>query len=332
MTGRPLVSILITCYNRAHRLPETLASVFAQTYGPVEVIAVDDGSRDGTAELLRSYGKDLRVHSQPNGGVAVARNTALSMARGELVAFQDDDDLMVPDRITWLEELLARHPKATFACGDWQRIDGESRFIPGGRSSFRARLADGDTRVIDDAWAGVLRTDVVPTPHTALFRRDAALQIGGFDTRFFRACEDTDFFARLGRLGPLVYLARVVSHYRLEAGSLTEDSPEASFSFLLLFEKHLQEAQSRNPELAALLRQRMLFRLRQLASMKGRRGQLPDRVPQARLEEMAALLTASQRARLAWHTSLRVPARTFVRRSARSASALGAMGLRIRRS
>ena len=114
----PLVSIIICCYNRAHLLPQTMASVFAQAYKPVEIVVVDDGSTDNTQEVMASYGNKIRYKRQENQGIASARTTGCRLARGELIAFQDDDDPMRPDRIGVLYEALRQETSAVMAVGD----------------------------------------------------------------------------------------------------------------------------------------------------------------------------------------------------------------------
>jgi glycosyltransferase involved in cell wall biosynthesis len=134
-TDKPLISILVCCYNRAQILPETMESVFAQEYHPVEIIVLDDGSTDDTAELMESYGDKIRYFKQENQGIAVTRTNACRLAKGEYIAFQDDDDIMPPDRIDTLYKALSRYPDAVFAVGDWAEIDGDGkltgrRFLP----------------------------------------------------------------------------------------------------------------------------------------------------------------------------------------------------------
>ncbi|MFL5886158.1 MAG: glycosyltransferase family 2 protein, partial [Thermoleophilaceae bacterium] len=88
MAARPLVSVLVPVYQGERYLAEALDSVFAQDYEPLEVIVLDDGSTDGSADIARSYGGVRYLH-QENSGIAAARNAAIGAARGEIVAFLD---------------------------------------------------------------------------------------------------------------------------------------------------------------------------------------------------------------------------------------------------
>src|SRR5437764_379604 len=94
-----LVSIIIPCYNAERFLMETLESAFVQSYTHTEIIVIDDGSNDRTAELIRSCGKRVRSSFGPNRGASAARNRGMGLARGEFIQYLDADDLLVPDAI-----------------------------------------------------------------------------------------------------------------------------------------------------------------------------------------------------------------------------------------
>src|SRR5688572_9773107 len=95
--GEPgLVSVILPTYNRAYSIVETIKSVLAQTYHPVELIIVDDGSTDNTADVIAGFANDVTYIKQSNGGVASARNTGFRVARGEFIALIDSDDRWKP--------------------------------------------------------------------------------------------------------------------------------------------------------------------------------------------------------------------------------------------
>ncbi len=101
MTSQPLVTAVIPCFNAAATLLRAIDSVRHQSYPNIEIIAVDDGSRDGTPALLhQQQALGVRVISQANAGAAAARNAAIAVARGEFLAFLDADDEWNPDKIT----------------------------------------------------------------------------------------------------------------------------------------------------------------------------------------------------------------------------------------
>src|SRR5215217_4540128 len=94
-----LTSIVIPCYNAARFVVKTLESAFSQTYTLTEIIVVDDGSTDGSAELIRAYGNRVKAEFGPNRGGGAARNRGTALACGEFIQYLDADDLLMPDAI-----------------------------------------------------------------------------------------------------------------------------------------------------------------------------------------------------------------------------------------
>jgi glycosyltransferase involved in cell wall biosynthesis len=134
--GHRPVSCIIPVYNGERYLAESLDSVLAQTYGPVEIIVVDDGSTDGTAAVLETYAARVRSFSQANRGTITARRLGVEHARGELVAFIDADDL-------WHEEKLERQVAFLLARPDLELCFTEMKnfWVPE-LEEERARFAD----------------------------------------------------------------------------------------------------------------------------------------------------------------------------------------------
>ena len=116
----PLVSVIIPTFNRAAFLPEALASVYAQNGAPLQVIVVDDGSTDHTAEVVREWGADLEYVYQANRGPAAARNTGIRHAKGEWVTFLDSDDVWPANALRRQLELTETYPSARVIWGTVQ--------------------------------------------------------------------------------------------------------------------------------------------------------------------------------------------------------------------
>ena len=110
---KPLVSVVIPVFNGEQYLAATIESVLAQTYHPLEVIVVDDGSTDGSADIVKRY-QEVRYFHQPNRGVAAARNVGISRARGEFIAPLDQDDVWYPDAVEVMADALLGHPEAGY--------------------------------------------------------------------------------------------------------------------------------------------------------------------------------------------------------------------------
>ncbi len=131
---RPLVSIIVPCYNSSAWLAATLKSALAQTWSRTEIIVVDDGSRDDSLAIARRFEpQGVKVLKQANRGAAAARNAALVLAQGEYIQFLDADDLLAPDKISRQLARLTMEPADTVASAAWARFHGypaEAQFTP----------------------------------------------------------------------------------------------------------------------------------------------------------------------------------------------------------
>jgi glycosyltransferase involved in cell wall biosynthesis len=310
----PLISIVVCTYNRAEMLKQTMETIFAQKYRPVEIVVVDDGSTDSTKELIASYGDRVRYYRQENKGIAAARNIGCKLARGEYIAFQDDDDLMPPNRIVCLLKALRQYPNAVIALGDWVFIDAEGK-LTGERSKFKIRSENINPILIEDGYKAVLWSTIVPTPHNTLFRKADGNRIGWFDTRFFHGCSDMDFFARLGQLGPIVYVPEVVSYFRRGHLSIWDKKNEllGEYSFFLLFEKHLKSLNIEQKDLKKRLKLRMLSVLMRIAFLKSRGLKVSHSIPEDYLKRGLSLLDIKGVLRYSFYTLIRIPLRKLIK-------------------
>jgi glycosyltransferase involved in cell wall biosynthesis len=197
------ISVVIPAYNAAHFLPRCLASVFAQTLKPAEVIVVDDGSTDNTAALAAELG--AKVVSRPNGGLSAARNTGIKAASSEWIALLDADDMWSPDK---LERQAAR-------------IRPETVLVYTGISVFDDNGVREERQAVDTATARkMLRYRNSITPSTALVRRDAVMRDGGF-REDIRACEDWEMWVRLDRMGEFEAVPEPLTDYYVYPNSLS---------------------------------------------------------------------------------------------------------------
>jgi glycosyltransferase involved in cell wall biosynthesis len=207
----PRVSILLPCHNAAATLPETIASLAAQTFIDYEVLAVDDGSTDDTAALLERWSardSRVRVLTQTHGGILAALIRALDAANGEIIARMDADDVAHPQRLTRQIELLEEHSDVA-ACGTGVR------YFP------RAAVRDGARRY--ELWLNAIHSpaDVVrdifvecPLAHPTLCARRAALvNVGGYAEHGWP--EDYDLVLRLYEAGcPMANVPAVLLDWR----------------------------------------------------------------------------------------------------------------------
>jgi len=286
-------------------------SVFSQNYKPVEIVVLDDGSTDGTDELMASYGDRVRYQWQKNQGIAVARTNACLLAKGEFIAFLDDDDLMPPDRLVVLYDAMCRHPASVLAVGDWMVIDGEGRQT-GARWLPEGRLAKDEPLLIEDGYSAVLWPTVAATPHTTLFRRADGKRIGWFDDHFLYASEDKDFFARLAHLGPIVYVPEIVSYYRRGHASLTAQAIRLEYGSLFMFKKHLEMAGSNHEALRQRLRSRISMALKRIASYRSKGAPWPETVPENYLTLWLPMLKSVDRLKYLGYTYIKLPVQRWI--------------------
>ena len=213
MTG--LVSVVIPAYNAEQHLRRSVESVLAQTYRQFEIIVIDDGSTDHTAEVCRSYADRIRYLHKPNGGVSRARNRGIREANGEYIAFLDADDAWKP---TLLEELVGHlkdHPDVSVATGAQVFVSGQTERIHPDPSEYEF------DRVVDYFEVFGRGPNFVHTS-SAVYRKCTVDAVGGF-APWMRHNEDTEFFIRVSLLTDWYVSSQPLSYYYLEVeGSATD--------------------------------------------------------------------------------------------------------------
>lgn len=190
----PRVSVIMPARNAARTVAAAASSVLWQDFADLELVVVDDGSTDDTAEIAAALGPRVRVVSQPPLGVAAARNAGIAEARGELFTFCDADDLLFESHVRALVELHARRGGLVTANAYW--------LLPGGISRGRLRHA-GRFPPPHRQRTAILQHNFVSI--MTLFHRDLPQRIGGFDESLRRA-EDWDFWMRAVLGGEVVTL------------------------------------------------------------------------------------------------------------------------------
>ncbi|MDX1948588.1 MAG: glycosyltransferase family A protein [Pirellulaceae bacterium] len=125
MSLSPLISVVIPAYNAERFLAEAIASVHRQSHAPLEIIVIDDGSTDRTAEIARA-GRDVWCWRQPNGGIGSARNAGVAAVQGDLLAFLDADDLWTEDKLARQLAVLQSRPEIDLVAGQVEQFFDES--------------------------------------------------------------------------------------------------------------------------------------------------------------------------------------------------------------
>lgn len=246
---QPRVSVVVPTHDAEPFLAAALEGLLSELPKGGEVIVVDDGSRDGTPEILERYAQHLRILRHDVAvGPGPARNRGAAVARAAILAFHDADDLVLPGRLRSLLPLLEEDPGLDLVFGNGLRIDGEGRTLG---------------PVIPRRYARRLRRQVGPRellagsfvyPQALCVRRSAFEALGGFGRGTLcgilstGVAEDWDLALRASLRGRLRFVDRPVFAYRRHAGSVTEraaaDCAEANLAML-------EELIGRHPEILA---------------------------------------------------------------------------------
>jgi len=189
------LSVVIPTYNRASFLEETIDSVLAQTFQRFELIVVDDGSTDGTQEILSGYGEKIRVITQANQGPSAARNRGIEEAKGEWIAFLDSDDAWKPDKLKKQIQFITDHPETKICQTEELWIRNGKRVNP---------------RKKHEMHSGWIYEKCLPlcivSPSSVMIHRDVFEKVGLFDETM-PACEDYDLWLRIAPHYP-IFLVR----------------------------------------------------------------------------------------------------------------------------
>jgi glycosyltransferase involved in cell wall biosynthesis len=257
-----LVSVVIPCFNRDRFLRQTIESVMGQTYPRIEIITIDDGSTDGTREVLASFGAHITVLEHPgrsNRGQSASINLGLTHAQGEYIALLDSDDLFGPRKIERQVEFLQLHPDVGLVYANGHGVDENGRILyeiypPGHRENSDPQ------RVLLDCYFLV--------PNNALVRKTAFDQAGPFDETL-RAAQDHDMAIRLAEVTRIAYLDEHLFCYRRHPDSIS--ARRADLRWRNGF-RILDKAARRYPYPRSVIRRRravLHFRLGQCAFEKG---------------------------------------------------------------
>lgn len=182
----PLVSVLIPCYNAERWIAQAIESSLAQTWPEKEVIVVDDGSTDCSADIIRQFDDRIRWENGPNRGGNVARNRLLDLARGDWIQYLDADDYLLQSKIAQQMEFLAKHPEADVVFSPvtlehWSAAEVRREVLP--------------IPVPHDLWV-LLASWQLPQTGTMLWRKQAILDVGGWKPDQ-PCCQDHELYLRL---------------------------------------------------------------------------------------------------------------------------------------
>jgi glycosyltransferase involved in cell wall biosynthesis len=212
------VSVLIPCFNRKAYIRQAIDSVLTQTATcEIEIIVVDDGSSDGSYELLQSLSQEglIKLFAHPNRenrGQSASLNKAISEARGEYICILDSDDYLAEDKIESQLAVLENDKSVGMVYGNGQAVDEHGS--PLFKTLPKDHYDDGDpSRILLDCFIAI--------PGGALIRKSVLDKVGGFDETY-RAAQDHDMAIRIYEATKVVYLPKVAFFYRKHGDSISQ--------------------------------------------------------------------------------------------------------------
>jgi glycosyltransferase involved in cell wall biosynthesis len=224
VSGSPLVSAIVPAYNAEAFVEKALRSLLAQTYENLEIIVVDDGSTDKTAERVEGLAGNhpqIRLVRQSNHGVAAARNRGIEESRGEFIAPVDADDVWFPDAVNKLLDCLLRSDLDAGVAYAWSVIIDENGQLDG---RFRCSKIEGNVL------GTLICHNFIGNASSTLIRRACLKKVGGYDESFrangLRGCEDWDLYLRIAQYYRFRAVPQFLIGYRKPHGSMSSE-PEA---------------------------------------------------------------------------------------------------------
>lgn len=271
---QPAVSVIIPVYNGATLVRRAIDSALAQSLTPVEVIVVDDGSADGTAAVLATYGTRIQRLTLAHGGVSRARNAGIAASHGALLAFLDADDIWHPHKLARQVAAMAQQPQAGLCCCDYLVLHRE-RGMQVSHFAGALPLAGLTTRpgLLAAPLAALMRCNFVGTASNVMLRRSLTALAGGFDPQL-RQAEDYDYWLRCALHAPILVLPELLLEKRSHDANLTAyalETDQCHEQVLLKWRASGLLPADARPLLPAAL-SRVRYRIARQLSLNGRAG------------------------------------------------------------
>ena len=227
--GEPRVSVIIPTYQHRNYIRRTLSSVFEQSLGDYEIIVVNDGSTDDTASLLAPLVEARRITylEQDNQGQSRARNAGLSRARGEYVAFLDDDDLWPPNKLASQVAFLDANPSVGMVGGTFRMIDENE--VPGRAGLFYPEIT----------FETLFTANPFHSPGQTLIRKTLLEEVGGLNATIWGA-DDWDLWFRIAKRSTIVMRDEIALYYRLHAHNASRQTARLLRACCDTIELHLR--------------------------------------------------------------------------------------------
>ena len=251
MNSIPLVSVVIPVYNGSEFISETISSVLSQEFTDYEIIVVDDGSTDNSAEIIASFSEKVRYFKKANGGQASARNTGILNALGKYIAFLDADDLWVMEKLKIEVEVL-ESSKAKWIYSDAFAFSGDI-------GNILYKFSNNLTQYEGDILESLIISCFIPSP-TPIVEKGVFKVTGLFnEDPKMRNREDWDMWLRIAARYPVKLVSQPLAYYRVHSSSAT--GSEKRFSSVNGYLLTIEEAVKREPIRLGPLRNKVLSKL-----------------------------------------------------------------------
>jgi glycosyltransferase involved in cell wall biosynthesis len=224
----PKVSVIIPNYNYANYISRTIDSVLAQTYKNLEIIVIDDGSKDDSLKILENYGDKVTVLKQKNQGVSRARNNGAAKSNGEYIAFLDADDIWLPDKLTTQMQRFFEDSDVGLVHCSMNFINQNDEYCGENHNGMEGNIAEEFLRFEKGVVVGAGSTGVVS--------RKIFDELGGFDERLSTAA-DWDFCYRLATKYKLGFVREPLVLYRIHNSNMHGNIAVMEHDMMLGFEK-----------------------------------------------------------------------------------------------
>lgn len=229
---KPLVSVIIPNYNYAQYVGEAVESALSQTYSPIEVIVVDDGSTDCSLDLLKGFGSSIKLIVQKNAGVSEARNRGVQESTGTLIAFLDADDAWFAQKLEKQVMQFELDPALGMSHVGVVDIDEQGREI--------RRHSDGLEGNISRELLLFERPAILGGGSGVMIRKDAFQACGGFDTRLSTSA-DWDLFYQISDRFRVEFIPEVLVRYRIHGSNMHGNIARMESEMLAGFEKAFKD-------------------------------------------------------------------------------------------
>jgi glycosyltransferase involved in cell wall biosynthesis len=227
----PKVSVIIPAYNCENYIGAAIDSILGQNYPSLEILVVDDGSTDSTADVLETFGDKVQVISQKNSGSAVARNIGLEKSTGDYIAFLDSDDIWLEGKLSSQVSFLETHAEYGLVYSDWVCWHPDKDGI------FKDHGYDKDTTSAKRPLSGwlfeELIKDCIVWTGTVLMRRAVYEKTGAFDATLMRG-QDYDYWLRIAQEFKIHKLADIHAVYRIHDQSVSHKPKSINYQYVLL--------------------------------------------------------------------------------------------------